>query len=74
MFNEAPFWQYHKNLQWFANYINHQSSIKMYVLTQVFLFSNASEVRHGRFIPQYMLCCLNAFITRPHYSQRLIEV
>ena len=61
MFNEVPFWQYHKNLQWF-------------VLTQVFLFSNASEVQHGRFIPQYMLCCLNAFITRPHYSQRLIEV
>ena len=23
MFIEAPFWQYHKNLQWFANYINH---------------------------------------------------
>ena len=46
----------------------------MFVLTQVFLFSNASEVQHGRFIPQYMLCCLNAFITRPHYSQRLIEV
>ena len=71
MFNEAPFWQYHKNLQWFAKY---RSFEKMFVLTQVFLFSNASEVQHGRFIPQYMLCCLNAFITRPHYSQRLIEV
>ena len=46
----------------------------MFVLTQVFLFSNASEVQPDRFIPQYMLCCLNAFITRPHYSQRLIEV